>query len=148
MRSVSKRGGPGVEGAALEARFGRTLAAKNRLRTSPTAVRGAGVTAELKRASGECSPLQQICPGSGALGVAGVESWQPASILEATSAFAIGAGAIVQDACNKRAATATKTATLPVNRTIEPMPMYSACPDSISWAASGALPLSGYLTGS
>jgi hypothetical protein len=98
MRSVGKRGGPEAEDATSEARFVQTLAVKNRLRTSPTAVSGGGVMAALKRASGECSPLQQICPESGVLGVSGAESWQPVAGLKAVSTFAIEVRATVQDA--------------------------------------------------
>jgi hypothetical protein len=40
-------------------------------------VGGIGVSGTVRIASGECCPLQHLCPGSGVSGATGMDSWQP-----------------------------------------------------------------------
>ncbi|HEY2499410.1 MAG TPA: hypothetical protein VGK24_20300 [Candidatus Angelobacter sp.] len=90
---------------------------------------------KLRRATGECWPLQHWCPEAGAFGGTGADSWQPEAI--GTMAVVNPDGSpIVHEACNNSAIIAIDAATLPANRTIVPMPMcLKATPD---FTAGGA----------
>ena len=72
----------------------------------------AGVMAPLKRASGEWSPLQQMCPELGVSGVAGSDSWQPRLSGVSICTVANAGGPILQATWNKSVAIAANAATL------------------------------------
>src|SRR5262249_21107829 len=80
----------------------------------------------VRRASGEWSPLQHICPELGVWGVAGAEPWQPESSVAAISALASDVKPMVHEACKRSAAIATSAAALPQNRRIVPRPIYNS----------------------
>jgi hypothetical protein len=74
IRRASKPGGPEKE-AEISAKEGaKGLRKKVRIEKCSAMPSGTGVTAALKSASGECSPLQQICSDLGESGVDGADS--------------------------------------------------------------------------
>jgi hypothetical protein len=110
MRSASA---PGGWEKGIEASVAGTKALKMKLgieRTSAKAGGGTG-TAALKIASGEWSPLQQMCLESGVSGLAGEDSWQkpPGSSI---CTVANAGDPTVQATWNKSAPIAANAATL------------------------------------
>ena len=74
IRSASGPGGPEKE-AEISAEEGtKELKTKGRIEKCSAMPRGTGVTAALKSASGECSPLQQMCSECGVFGGGGADS--------------------------------------------------------------------------
>jgi hypothetical protein len=78
IRRASKPGGPEKE-AEISAEEGakglaKGLRKKVRIEKCSAMPSGTGVTAALKSASGECSPLQQICSDLGESGADGADS--------------------------------------------------------------------------
>jgi hypothetical protein len=79
------------------------------------------ITAAVRRASGECFPLQHFCPESGGWGIAGADSWQPEWEAPVVSlAIASIAGLIVQALCNMSAVIATNRANFSLSRNVFP----------------------------
>lgn len=71
-----------------------------------------GAMAPLKRASGEWSPLQQMCPELGVSGVAGSDSWHPGLPGVSICIVATAGGPTLQTTWNKSIAIAANAATL------------------------------------
>jgi hypothetical protein len=74
IRRASKPGGPEKEAEISAEEGAKGLRKKVRIEKCSAMPSGTGVTATLKSASGECSPLQQICSDLGESGVDGADS--------------------------------------------------------------------------
>jgi hypothetical protein len=111
MRSASA---PGGREKGIEASVARTKALKTKIGIEKTSAKAGGGTgtAALKIASGEWSPLQQMCLESGLSGLAGEDSWQPKPPGSSIWTVADAGDPIVQATWNKSAPIAANTATL------------------------------------
>jgi hypothetical protein len=74
IRSASKPRGPEKEAEIPAEEGAKRLRKKVRIEKCSAMPSGTGVTAALKSASGECSPLQQICSDLGESGADGADS--------------------------------------------------------------------------
>jgi hypothetical protein len=105
---------PGGWEKGIEASVGGTKALKTKIgieRTSAKAGGGTG-TAALKIASGEWSPLQQMCLEPGLSGLAGEDSWHPKPPGSSIWTVADAGDPMVQATWNKSAPITANTATL------------------------------------
>jgi hypothetical protein len=105
---------PGGWEKGIEASVAGTKAFKTKIgieRTSAKTGGGTG-TAALKIASGEWSPLQQMCLESGVSGLAGEDSWQPKPPGSSIWTVANAGDPMVQATWNKSAPIAANAATL------------------------------------
>lgn len=74
IRSANTPGGPEKEAEMSAEEGAKDLKTKVGIEKCSAMPSGTGVTAALKSASGECSPLQQICSDWGESGVDGADS--------------------------------------------------------------------------
>jgi hypothetical protein len=97
----------------IEVSLESTKVLKTKIGIERTSIKAGGTgTAALKIASGEWSPLQQMCLESGVSGLAGEDSWQPKPPGSSICTVADAGGPIVQATWNKSATIAANAATL------------------------------------
>jgi hypothetical protein len=92
MRSARGPGGREIGVVTSATEFSGAVNLKIGTEIDPANAAGPGVAAALRSASGEWSPLQQMCPELGTCGVAGVDSWhpEPPGMSRGTGEYAMG----------------------------------------------------------